>query len=492
MITINIKKIIDVSSILPTPTQGRRNFANAIVIQKGDGFSDTVRSYSSADEVLDDLGSNSEAYKCALKYFAGGFQGIKPSTLYVGLVNNSGLTSSTQGKFTSGNASANLTDFQAIDDGRFQISKDGSDPIAVTDIDFTGALSLVDVAEIMQSKIRLANTLLRNITVVYSANTFIFSSETYGSDSALAVTVLAGTGTNLLGVDYLNGGASTAGVTGTLANIISGFTSDNRYYHTILSNDWSDAEKLEWSSAIEASTRITYFLWIIATDTNIANESLDADVNSIARILYDKKVNQTAIIYDITNTDRKQASFPSYFGVVDFTAARPLGSLAYKQFPNISSTEISDSNFDNLMAKNVNFYSTYGETGRVIAYPGRVPSGQDIKTIIAGNYIDYNMTYDIFDLMITLPDLGYTGEDFARLRQAMSITPTSALNAGIIAGGTDPDTGEVIRSGFKITIPRPETISSQDKANGIIKNITTILLLKGSAIKFVITNTLKI
>lgn len=493
MITINIKKIIDVSSILPTPAQGRRNFANAIVIQKGTGYTDTVRSYSSPDEVLEDLGSNSEAYKSALKYFAGGFRGLKPSILYVGLVNTTGLTSSTQGFFTSGNASGNLTDFQAVDDGEFKISKDGSTPVNVVGVDFTSAASLADVAEILQNAIRLANSLFRNITVTYSANTFIFTSETYGSDSAFAVTALTGgAGTNIFTADYLNGGSSTAGTTGTLADVISDFTSDNRYYHVILSNQWNDQEKLQWSSSIEAATRITYLLWIIATTANIADQDLDNDNSTISRILFDRKANRTAEIFDFTDTDRKQASFPSYFGVVDFTSARPLGNLSYKQFSNISSTELTDSQFDNLMSKNVNFYSTFGETGRVIAYPGRVASGQDIKTIISQDYIDYNMTYDIFDLMIELPDLGYNSDDFAKLRQTMSITPMAALAANIISGGTDPDTGEVLRNGFKITLPKPETISQVDKDAGIIRNIETVILLKKGIIKFVITNTLKI
>jgi hypothetical protein len=492
MTTFNIKKIIDVSSILPSAAQGRRNFANAIVIQKGNGFTDTVRSYSSADAVLTDLGSNSEAYKCALKYFAGGFQGIKPTTMYVGLVNSNGLTSSTQGLFTSGDASLNLATFQAVTDGEFKISKDGSTPLDVTAIDFTSAVTLDDVATILQDTIRLASDLYRNITVTFNATNFIFTSETYGSDSEFEITTLTGAGTDLTGSTFLDGGAVTIGTTGTLADVISGFLADNRYYHTILSNDWNDQEALEWSSAIEAATRITYLLWILGTDVNIADQSLTTDISTIAKTLFDKKVNKTVIIFDDTNADRKQASFPSYFGIVDFTSARPLGSLAYKQFPNISATSISDVRFDNLMAKNVNFYGQAGETGRVIAYPGRTPSGQSIDTIIAGDFLDYNITYDVFDLMITLPKLGYVREDFAKLRQALSKTPITALNSKIIGAGTDPDTGEDLRSGYKITLPNPDTISTQDKADGIIKGIEIILLLQGSAIRFVITNTLKL
>lgn len=490
--TISIKKIIDVSTILPTPAIGRRNFARAIFIQKGDGFTDTVRSYSSSSEILEDLGSNSEAYKASLKYFAGGFNGIKPTQLFVGLVNNSGLTSSTQGFFTSGDASANLASFQAVSDGEFSIAKDGSSPVNVTAIDFTTATSLNDVATILQDTIRLAGSLFRNITVTFDGTNFIFTSETYGSTSEFEITTLAGTGTDLTGASYLDGGAVTNGTTGTLANIINGFLQDNRYYHTILSNDWNDQEILEWSSSIEASTKITYMLWALSTDSNIVDQDVQNDTTTVAKTLFDRKASKTALIFDATNTDYKQASLPSYFGVVDFTAARPLGALAFKQFASISATLLTDAQYENLRSKNTNFYSVFGEVGRDIAYSGQVSSGSFIHDVITADYIDYNMTYNIFDLMITLPRLGYTTEDFAKLYQAIELAYIQAASAAMIAGGTDPDTGEEYLNGYKISIPDPSTISSADKQAGIVKDITTIGLLRGAAIKFVITNTLKL
>ncbi len=488
---ISIKKIIDVSTGIAPATQGRRNFARAIVIQKGDGYTDTVRSYSSADEVLQDLGSNSEAYKAALKYFAGGFNNLKPNQFYVGLVNTTGLTDSIHGKFTSGNVSGNLATLQAVDDGTLNVSIDGSSIVNVAAIDLTEATTLADVAAILQDKIRQANTAFRQVNVTYNAPNFVIESSSYGNSSTVAITAGTG-GTNLLGATFLNGGSSTAGTTGTLDSIISGFLNDNRYYHIILSNDWTDAEILQWSSSIEASTKITYFLWALSTAANIANQSLAADTSTVARTLYDRKANKTALIFDLTNIDYKQASLPSYFGIVDFTGARPLGALAFKQFASVSPTDLTNSQFDNLMSKNVNFYSVYGEVGRNIAYPGKSSAGNFINDVIAADWIDYNMTYNIFDLMVTLPRLGYTRTDFAKLYQAIERAYLAAFGAGIIAGGTDPDTGENYLNGYSISIPRPENVPEIDKQQGIIQDITTIGLLRGSAIKFVITNTLKL
>jgi hypothetical protein len=484
--TISIKKIIDVSSILPSPVAGRRNFAYATFIQKSNKTE--TRSYSSAIEVAEDLGSNSEAYKASLKYFAGGFNGIKPTQFYVRLINQTGLTSSTQGNFTSGDASANLAALIAVDDGKFTIAKDGGSAIDI-EVDLTSATTFAGVASLLQEAIRLADASLRNVNVAYVGDNFVFTSDTYGSTSAIAIG--AGDATDLTGANYFNGGSATAGTTGTLAALITSTLGDNRYYHLILSNEWSVADILEWSSAVQAATRITYLLWAITTNADVADDSLDADTGSIARILFDRKASKTCLVYDSSNTDYKQASFPSYFGIVDFTAGRPLGALAFKQFASISATDLDSAQFDNLKAKFVNFYSTFGETGRVIAYEGRSCGGSMINDIIAVDWIDYNMTYNIFDLVITLPRVGFEAGDFAKLEQAIERVYLDALASGIIAGGTDPDTGETLLNGYSIALPNPSTVSSADKQAGLIKNITTVGLLRGSATKFVITNTLK-
>ena len=490
---VSIKKIIDVSSILPAVVPGRRNFAYPLFVQKGDGFTETVKSYSSSAAVLEDLGSNSEAYKASLKYFAGAINFTKPGQFYVGLVNNSGLTSSTQGFFTSGDASANLAAFQAIPDGEFAISKDGSTALDVTTIDFTATTSLIEVAEVLQERIRLASELYRNITVSFDGTNFIFTSETYGSTSNFAITAVSGgSGADLTGATYLDGGSSTVGTTGTLASIVTAFLSDNRYYHIILSNDWNDAEILEWSSSVQASVDITYLLWALSTDANIADQDFATDISTIAKTLFDRKAGKTILCFDDTNTDYKQASFPSYFGGVNFTAARKLGGLANKQFASISPTSISNTRFDNLVSKNVNFYTVFGEAGRAMARQGKTMDGQSIKAVITADWVDYQMTYNIFDLLVTLPSVGYTQQEFAKLEQVIENAYLSAVSAGMIAGGTDPETGEVYLNGYKITMPVPSKISTADKTAGIINDIITIGLIPGEAVKFVITNTLKL
>lgn len=489
---INIKKIIDVSTTLPIVSQARRNFANAIFIQKGTGYTNgEVRSYTTAADVATDLGSNCEAYKAALKYFAGGFNGIKPSIFYVGLVNTTNAVVSTQGYFTSGDVETHLTAFQAVDLGEFKITVNGGTATDIKNIDLTAVTTLAGVATVLSTVIKTAGF---DVVCTYdsSAKKFVFTSALYGSTSAVVIAAIAGgTGDDLTGATLLNGGTATAGTTGTQAATISAFLLNTSYYHIMLDNKFTDVQALEWISAVEAATKYTYMLWIQSEDTDIKNTTLLTDTDTIALYAYTTKLRKTVIVYADDIDNYTQVSFVSYFGQVEFTAARPLGSLAFKQFSGAIASDLTDANFDNLKAKYVNFYGVYGETGRNIAYMGTVPSGNFINDVILADWLDYNMTYNIFDWSINKTKIAYTSSDFAELRQAIEQTFIAAVGFNAIAGGNDPDTGETLMNGYKITIPKPSDVSTADKSQGILTNIQCVALVSGSVVKIVITNTLK-
>jgi hypothetical protein len=492
---INIKKIIDVSTTLPAVSQARRDFSNAIFIQQGNGYTNgEVRSYTTAADIALDLGSNSQAYKAALKYFAGGFNGIRPSILYVGLVNTSSVIASAQGYFTSGDVETHLTAFQAVDAGEFKIAFDGATAITITGIDLTTATSLANVATLLQAAISNIGG-IKTVKVTYDATAkkFVFTSDTYGTTSAVAITTnTGGTGDDLTGATLLNSGTATAGTTGTQAATIAGFLADTSYYQIMLDVNFTEAQTLEWSSAIEAATKYTYALWVQTNTANVKNESLANDTDTIASNFFNAKKKKTWLVYADTLSDYTQVSFASYFGQVQFTEARPLGCLAFKPFTGAVVSDLTDTNFDNLKAKYVNFYGVYGEPGGNIAYMGTAPNGNFINDIILADWLDYNMTYNIFDWAITKSKIRYTSSDFAEFRQAIERTYMAAVGFGAIAGGTDPDTGETYTNGYKITIPKPSDVSSVDKSQGILTNITTIALTTGNVVKIVITNTLKI
>jgi len=279
--------------------------------------------------------------------------------------------------------------------------------------------------------------------------------------------------------------------TETLADVINDLLGDPRYYMLAIEQGFSEAQNIEWIDAVEASTKISYLLSIQSDDTEIKDTDIVADTGSIAKYLYDNDITKTFITYAPDMGEYQALSPLSYFATVDFTSARPLGVLAYKQFSGITATALTDGESANLLSKNANFYAAFGEVGRNIYYKGVNGKGDFVDSWVGVDYINYNITYNIFDLMITLPRLAFTTEDFTKLEQAISEVFVNVNEAGLIAGGTDPDTDEDLPYGYKVTIPSPNDVSSADKAAGILKNITCVGLLAGSAIKFTITNVLK-
>lgn len=492
---INMKKIIDVSTSLQPVAAARRNFANTIFIQQGTGYTTgDVRSYTTAADVASDLGSNSQAYKAALKFFAGGFNGTKPSIFYVGLANASDCVVSTQGYFTSGDVETHLTAFQAVDAGEFKIAVNGGTAVEIKGINLTGATTLANVAELLEEAISNIGG-IKTVSVIYdsSAKKFIFTSETYGDDSAVAISAISGgTGDDLTGATLLNGGTSTAGVSGTQADTISSFLSNYSYYHIMLDINFTEAQGKEWSSAVEASTKYTFMLWIQTNTSGVKTTSLLTDTGTIALDFYNARKRKTILVYADTLSDYTQASFVSYFAQVKFTSASQLGCLAAKQFTDAVASTLTDTYWDNLTSKNVNFYATYGESGRNVAEQGKMPNGNFINDIILADRIDYQMTYNIYDWLLRKDKVKYTTADFAELRSVIEQAFIEAVGFGAIAGGTDPDTGETLANGYKITMPTPRDISSTDKSAGILPNISTVALTSGNVVKIVITNTLKI
>jgi hypothetical protein len=373
--TVNIKRIIDVSTAVAASSQGRRDFRNALFIFQGAQVGSTriglVDSYETAIEVY---GSNTEVVKAAETFFAGGFNGIKPQNLYV-------------------------------------------------------------------------------------AN---FNTE---SD--------------------------------TWSDVITEILSNSSYYWISCDKNFTLEEKEALASAVEASSVNKFFFM---ADDNIAAavaEDKDTDETSLVAYAYANKLSHTAVIYSDIGQESEYHSVAaiSYFATVDFTASRPLGSLAHKQFAGIQASTLSAAptptiGFDNLDSKNGTAYVAFGETGRNVMERGNCGAGTDIAITYAADYIDYTITYNIFDLLTRIPALRFTAEGKAQLYSAIVSAFKDLKASGVIAGGTDPDTGIEYINGYNIDIPL--NISRTKKQQGLWDGIVCIGLLSGFCKKIVVSNTLKL
>lgn len=109
-----------------------------------------------------------------------------------------GIQVATSGTLTTADISANVVNFQVITDGYLTYQVDGGVLQTASNLDFSLASSLADIALLLDNRID-------GVIVANVGNTIVFTSESTGSSSSFKIFSLTSTGTNLYGSSYLDG-----------------------------------------------------------------------------------------------------------------------------------------------------------------------------------------------------------------------------------------------------------------------------------------------
>ena len=372
---VNIRRIIDLQTLIESTPPERRDFRNVLLVTKSAEInSQRVNYYTTYADVVTAHGSNSEAAKGALKFFSGGFRGIRPSAFWV----------------------ANF-------------DEDGGE---------------------------------------------------------------------------------------VWADVIVLLLADPRFYFLALDNTFSEAENKALAAAIEASTKINYMGAYLSFDGIAASTALASDSTSMIKSFYTADYARCFSHYDnlSASAEYKQLADLSYFATVGYTQDNPLGSLAFKQFSGQTPTDFGanvDQYTQNLEDKHCNYYTAFGEVGRNNVYKGVLANGAQINVQVGADWMEYNITYEIYDLLVDLPNLAYTDSDFNKLYSAIDTVCQQAVASKIIAPGTDTLTGENYPNGYKITIPDPKTVSAANKALGKLTGVSIVCIIAGSVVEIELTNLMK-
>ena len=167
--TISITRYVDITSGVggeagvPRREFGLRQFTQNPLVPAG-----AVVSFTQLTDVQKYFGTAADEYKAAEKYF--GFvskQITSPKRMSVVRWHPAAVAPAVYGSPISVGASA----FAAITTGTLAISVSGAEPAEITAIDFSTALTMADVATILQTKIRTsALPQLATATVLYETN----------------------------------------------------------------------------------------------------------------------------------------------------------------------------------------------------------------------------------------------------------------------------------------------------------------------------------
>ena len=469
---VAINRIISVSTSVQGTPPSQRDFKNTCFIFKGAKKGTNRINYVGNDVqgVIDTYGSNSEVFKAQATFLAGGFNGSTPSALYVANIDADTTYEVEAGQLT-----------YSLDNNYFTYSGSNASLIALFE---NGAAVYADVTA-------GGETVSAYLTMDADKHVKAYLTK---SDAALDVAINFGEAPYSL----TDGDATATAVVyaDAFADALSEILADSTTYLCVIDNTFSEAQKKLYMSMVEASTP-THYGFVLDTSNEAAYQDKLTDTTSIAGLACAMSYKKIAVVVDDADkaNEYKSMSACSYYAQVNMTAASPMGSLMFKNMSGITASAFANGGvinatmaWDNITGKNANCFTKYTEVYDDCWAKGTSASGHQIGDIIAGDFVDYRITYELFYMLRSVPKLPVNAGGAARIEQCMAVAFRRLADAGVIGAGVAQD-GEVFSGdGYKVYAEVP---TGTDRAQGVWNNVIGVGLLTGTTTKIVVSNTLK-
>lgn len=469
---VAINRIISVGTSIASVPPAQRDFKNCVFIWKGTKKGANRINYVGTDTqaVIDTYGSNSEVFKAQATFLAGGFNGSTPQNLYV-----ANIDSDTTYAIEAGQLTYDLTN------NYFTYGGSNADLIALFADGATAYADVIAGGETVSAYLTMdtdkhVKAYLTKSDII-EGNAINFGEAPYSladSDATATATVYAD----------------------AFADALSEILGDSTTYLCVIDNTFSESEKKLYMSMVESSTP-THYGFVLDTSAEAAYQDKLADLTSIAGYAHAMSYKKIAVVVDDADkaNEYKSMSACSYFAQVNMTAASPMGTLFQKNMAGITASQFKDGGvinatmaWDNIMGKNANCFVKYTEVYDDGWAKGTSASGHQIGDIIAGDFVDYRITYELFYMLRSVPKLPVTSGGAVRIEQCMATAFRRLADAGVIGPGTAQD-GEVFDGlGYKVYAEVP---TGTERVQGVWNNVVGKGLLTGTTTKIVVQNTLK-
>ncbi|GHU52682.1 hypothetical protein AGMMS49975_08990 [Clostridia bacterium] len=214
--------------------------------------------------------------------------------------------------------------------------------------------------------------------------------------------------------------------------------------------DESEYETIaEWTEA-----QVKLFAFTYVSDTVPVTPSI-----YYRSIGYYGKVNEQQAAVDVP-----ASNLYMHVAAVAKCLAYPAGSETwkFKQLAAIVPNAISSTTMDALENQHLNYFSEFG--GRNITMNGQVMAGEWIDVIRFRDWLQDNMQYRIYNLLIMNTKVPYTNGGIALVENQM----LASLKAGQAAGGIAPDefdSNDALVPGFVVIVPNSMDLSASEKAS---------------------------
>lgn len=426
----DLKEIIDISITRETRGISRVGFGTPLFIGNTQGIYGTqeyVRTYTSADAVLEDFGDGTPEHTAALRTFG---QQISPTYMKIG-------------KRVTGTLSVDFEITDLVDTTDYSITVDGV-LVSITSGSPATEQDIVDALEVEFANASAPGTFLNNNDGTFSVIPDDFDDFTYSNSSNITATEV------------------TESLTDAYGKIKE---QDNDFYFVgMYSHEPADIQ--EMANIVQADTKI------FGTSYSGA-DALDAlNTGDIGSVLQALDLSRTFILYAENPDEYPEMAF------IGLQAPKDPGSTTWK-FQTVSGVTVSNlSTTQSLTLKGTRYdygkgYNTYERVAeRNIFQEGRMVNSEFIDIIRFADWLEARMRERIYLTLVNSEKIPYTNAGFAVIEGRMR----EVLNQGVAVGGITPD--------YSIVVPNPRQADPNDRANRVATGFEFTATLQG-AVHFV-------
>jgi len=258
--------------------------------------------------------------------------------------------------------------------------------------------------------------------------------------------------------------ANSGDVTADLAALAN----ENNDWYGIVNVSHDDAQTIEIAEWVEAHEKL--FITVLNDSLDISSPS--TDTSSVAHQLMAGNFFRTAWYWNPSLTE-----FPDVaIAAKSFTKYPGQETWANQRLSAVTSTFLSETTYSNIVGKNGNSFEPFRNIA--VTQNGKVSGGEWIDVIRFRDWLCEEIKVTIFQQMID-NRIPYTDPGIAIIRSRLQ----QALDRGVNRGGISPPEvnieGAYVPS-YTISVPLSMTISSNDKANRILRDVYFTARLAGA------------
>jgi len=432
-----LSDIVNVQITRQTAAVSRAGFGTLLVVGAHKRFNDRVKFYSTLTAMADDFEATDKEYIAASDFFG---QSPTPTQIAVGR------------RKVDDPVGVAVSDVE--NDTDYDIYINGTKFSFTSDSDATAA-------EIAAGLVAAVNAGSEPVTATDDADgTFTLSADVSGTAYTLKID------------SKCTQEAFT--ITETIGTTMNAIVDESDAWYGIVLTDRTQATVELMAAWAETRTKV---FGTASADANIPDTTAAADATTIAATLKAASYARTFVFYhSLAATEFIDAAL---FGKI-LTQDPGSYTAKFKTLSSVSVDTLTDTQVTNIRAKNCNYYTEVG--GVNITQEGVVSEPEFIDVIIFVDWLQSDMTSNIFSKLVNLPKVPFTDSGIGVVEAEVR----ASLNRGIDRGGLADDPAPVI------SVPKAADVSTVDKAARTLPDVTFSATLAGAIHKVEVSGTVSL